>query len=290
MNSLNKQRGIAPLALILSIIVVGGLITFVATRNKPMPKEEVTESFPGGDGAQQSSSTTPATPKGEVIKLLEQALNGSVVVKLSDQNGSRQSGEAVLTETNGKTKVVVTLSGKASDVPMPSHIHSGTCEKPGDIIYQLSSVEKGAAQTTLSVPLSEVLKNLPIYVNVHKSATELQTSVSCGSILKPAPVSKPLPPAPQASEDRFIVRYNASGFSPKSIEIKRGEAIKFVNDTNQTMWVASNDHPTHTLYPGFDQGKSVGKGGTFIFTFTEAGSWKYHNHNKSADMGTIIVK
>lgn len=284
MNSLNKQRGIAPLALILSIIVVGGLATFVATRKKAPPtlpeQAQTTQTYPGENAA------TPESP----VKTPAVSGPTTVTIKLSDQNGSRQSGEAVLTETNGKTKVVVTLSGKASDVPMPSHIHSGTCEKPGDIIYQLSSVEKGAAQTTLSVPLSEVLKNLPIYVNIHKSATELQTSVSCGSILKPAPVSKPLPPAPQASEDRFIVRYNASGFSPKSIEIKRGEAIKFVNDTNQTMWVASNDHPTHTLYPGFDQGKSVGKSGTFIFTFTEAGSWKYHNHNKPGDVGTIVVK
>jgi plastocyanin len=284
MKYTNTQRGVAPLAIILSILVIGGLITLVVTRTKNTPKEstpvpETTESFPLSGEAPIPPSATPSA-----------ATAKTVTIKLTEQNGSRQSGEAVLTETDGKTKVVVTLSGKSSDVPMPSHIHSGTCEKPGDVIYPLSNVEKGAAQTTLSVPLSEVLKNLPIYVNVHKSATELQTSVSCGSVLKPAPVAKPLPVAPTASEDRFIVHYTASGFNPKTIEIKRGEAIKFVNDTNQSIWVATNDHPTHTLYPGFDQGKSAGKGGTFIFTFTEAGSWKYHNHNKPSDQGTIVVK
>lgn len=86
------------------------------------------------------------------------------------------------------------------------------------------------------------------------------------------------------------VTYSGSGFSPATIEVKVGEKVKFINNSEAKMWVASNNHPTHTLYPEFDQDKGVGKGESYEFTFTKAGKWKYHDHLSANKGGTVIVK
>jgi len=91
-------------------------------------------------------------------------------------------------------------------------------------------------------------------------------------------------------EPAQIVTYTDSGFSPSIVTIKRGESIKFVNESSEFMWVASNPHPTHTIYPGFDEGKAVGKGGSYTFTFNKTGDWGYHNHVRNIRTGRIVVK
>ncbi|MDP2655009.1 MAG: hypothetical protein Q8P17_00375 [bacterium] len=96
------------------------------------------------------------------------------------------------------------------------------------------------------------------------------------------------------------VTYTDQGFSPKSITIPLGTKVIFVNQSTKNMWVASAKHPDHTVYSGtslsqhcpdttnssFDQ-CSVGT--SYTFTFSKAGTWKYHNHVNPSDYGTIIV-
>lgn len=85
------------------------------------------------------------------------------------------------------------------------------------------------------------------------------------------------------------VQYTNSGFSPKEITVKVGTIVTFTNQSDGGMWVASAPHPTHSIYPELDQLKSVAKGGTYEFTFTKVGTWKYHNHLKSTDFASVIV-
>jgi len=86
------------------------------------------------------------------------------------------------------------------------------------------------------------------------------------------------------------VTFDGTAFSPASLTIKAGTTVTFVNNSDQPMWVASNPHPTHTDYPGFDELKGVGKGGTYSFKFDRVGTWGYHNHLDSGIMGTIVVQ
>lgn len=85
------------------------------------------------------------------------------------------------------------------------------------------------------------------------------------------------------------VVYDAQGFSPKSITVKVGSTVSWVNKGTQGMWVASAMHPTHQLLPGFDQLKSVSNGGTYEYTFVKVGTWKYHMHLNPSDTGTVVV-
>ncbi len=86
------------------------------------------------------------------------------------------------------------------------------------------------------------------------------------------------------------ITYNGTAFSPASLTVKAGTTVTFVNNSDQPMWVASDPHPTHTDYPGFDELKSVDKGGTYSFKFDKTGSHGYHNHLDSGIRGTIVVQ
>lgn len=93
-----------------------------------------------------------------------------------------------------------------------------------------------------------------------------------------------------ATGEKMVVKYTESGFAPNILTIKVGTTVTFMNETGSAMWVASAVHPTHQLLPGFDQLKSVGKGGTYDYTFVKVGTWKYHNHMNSGDTGTVVVQ
>jgi len=90
--------------------------------------------------------------------------------------------------------------------------------------------------------------------------------------------------------DKRIMSYTSSGFSPQVLTIKKGQSVTFRNDSTADMWVASNDHPTHTNLSGFDALKSIGQGETYSYTFTQIGSWGFHNHAYATHGGTIVVQ
>lgn len=88
---------------------------------------------------------------------------------------------------------------------------------------------------------------------------------------------------------RVVVTFTDSGFSPKTVTVAAGSTVAFMNESGGSMWVASAIHPTHQLLPGFDQLKSVAKGGSYEYTFAKVGTWTYHNHVAPTQTGTVVV-
>ncbi len=88
----------------------------------------------------------------------------------------------------------------------------------------------------------------------------------------------------------FEVSYDGTSFTPKTITIKQGDIVVFKNNSNKDFWPASNNHPSHTLYPEFDPKKSIAPGGKFEFKFLKTGTWGFHDHKNDDATGTIIVK
>lgn len=86
------------------------------------------------------------------------------------------------------------------------------------------------------------------------------------------------------------VTYTNDGFSPAELKVKAGTEVTFVNQSDAKMWIASATHPTHTLYPEFDEKASVSKGGSYSFTFNKIGTHPYHNHVLLGKYGKIIVE
>ncbi|KKU91109.1 MAG: Plastocyanin [Candidatus Jorgensenbacteria bacterium GW2011_GWA1_48_11] len=101
-----------------------------------------------------------------------------------------------------------------------------------------------------------------------------------------------------ATQAENTVRYTDSGFTPSTLNVKKGETVIFKNESGQGMWTASALHPTHRLYPTtggclgstFDACAGIQPGNSWSFEFDVAGTWKYHNHLNPAHTGTIVVE
>ncbi len=91
---------------------------------------------------------------------------------------------------------------------------------------------------------------------------------------------------PAAVIAKVEVKFTDNGYEPKTLTVKKGTTVTFVNKSTKTMWVASAPHPTHTDYPEFDQGQNAD---TYEFTFDKVGSWKFHNHSPFQAGGVVNV-
>ena len=87
-----------------------------------------------------------------------------------------------------------------------------------------------------------------------------------------------------------VVRMEADSFSPSTLTVQSGETVTFENESGDDKWPASDVHPTHEEYPGFDAGRAVLDGESYEFTFERAGRWGYHDHLKPELKGTIVVE
>lgn len=109
----------------------------------------------------------------------------TVSVRMAAQNKSGETGTAKLTPIDtDKTRVEISLKGTPSGTPQPAHIHEGTCAKLNpQPKYGLENVVDGKSTTEVPVGL-DTLRKGTFAINVHKSADDLKTYVSCGNIAK----------------------------------------------------------------------------------------------------------
>lgn len=82
-----------------------------------------------------------------------------VSVTLTAKNNSKMTGTAVLTKQGDSTSVALTLNGGRSGTTYASHVHAGTCDKPGAVVAPLTGVKVGAdkAGTSTTVIATSVL-------------------------------------------------------------------------------------------------------------------------------------
>ena len=128
--------------------------------------------------------------------------------------------------------------------------------------------------------------------------------IACSPAEKVVPKTEPVVnPEPteivkaNPSSDNTI-RITAAGFEPKTLTVKAGTTVTFVNEDSSKHWPASAMHPTHAVYQEsggcigskFDACKGLEAGESFSFTFNEKGSWNYHDHLRPSNTGKIIVE
>lgn len=106
----------------------------------------------------------------------------------------------------------------------------------------------------------------------------------------------------EAAPESVTVTFDGSSFSPGEVTVAQGGTVTWESESASDMWVASNVHPTHTLYAGtslnehcdgstpapgaFDQCSS---GATYEFTFEQTGTWEYHDHLTPNATGVVHV-
>lgn len=124
--------------------------------------------------------TGPQEPAAEGPEFVFEEPQRAVTVNLVEQNDSGISGTATIAEVEDGIRVVLDLTGTPQDIAQPAHIHYNTCEEMGEVLYALESPVNGFSQTLLPLSWLELLPQLPLSVNVHKSAEEASTYVACG--------------------------------------------------------------------------------------------------------------
>jgi plastocyanin len=118
----------------------------------------------------------------------------------------------------------------------------------------------------------------------------LITSTRNQEVTYQTPTAKTQNSTESAMDQTMEVIYTDSGFMPETITVKSGSTITFTNNSTKRMWVASDPHPVHTNYSGFDALKGYGQDETYLFTFDQVGTWNYHDHLNPSNKGIIIVK
>ena len=102
----------------------------------------------------------------------------------------------------------------------------------------------------------------------------------------PQPAVSPVPPVSQA-----IVTISSKGFLPQTLLVKKGSTVTWTNQDNKPHQVSSDPHPTHSLIPALGKGKLLPAGSSQTFTFTQPGTFTYHDEqNPLKFKGTIVVK
>jgi plastocyanin len=83
----------------------------------------------------------------------------------------------------------------AGEAPHPIHIHAGTCDNLGDVVFPLTDVKLNTAgesfgsvaipveesESDVAVTLSDLLSS-PHAINIHESADAIQNYIACGNI------------------------------------------------------------------------------------------------------------
>jgi len=168
------KKEIIGLMAVVVLIVGGALIYSVNRSSKKSP------------AMPESNNQAPRFPQQPVLEsnnaVSSQNPSEKITVSLNALNNSGESGTATLEDINGKAKVEIKLTGAPRGVAQPAHIHVGSCPGVGAIKYPLASVTNGESVTNLDVPVSQIMKELPLAINVHKSAAESSIYYSCGEI------------------------------------------------------------------------------------------------------------
>lgn len=86
-----------------------------------------------------------------------------------------------------------------------------------------------------------------------------------------------------------IVR-TREGFEPKKIVVEKGTEVRFVNESGEYYWPASDYHPSHTEYSAFDPKRPLNPSEEWSMTFDQVGEWGYHDHLKAKLTGVIYVE
>jgi plastocyanin len=87
----------------------------------------------------------------------------------------------------------------------------------------------------------------------------------------------------------YKIVYTNEGYQPNFLEIPIGSKVTFENSSDLPMWTASDPHPKHTDFSVFDAKKDYQKGESYRFQFPKAGTFAFHNHEKSLHRGIIRV-
>jgi Cu/Zn superoxide dismutase len=125
----------------------------------------------------------------------------SVTVTMNPVANSGVTATATLTDAGNSTKVSITFKGFAPNSAHAGHIHQGSCENQGPVVYPLTSAKADASgnatiDAEADAPFSQVT-NGQYYLNYHVGdAPNVGGGIVCGNIKLAAGQGGAAPGAP----------------------------------------------------------------------------------------------
>jgi hypothetical protein len=146
-----------------------------------------------GGGSNNSSTTNTGNKEssGTQVKQMNpmhvahNEMSGKLLnINMGAMNGSKQDGSASVGDSGkNAVKVTINLANEPKAASEPAHIHKGTCKKLDPAPFKpLSNVIGGKSSTAIAGLTVADLKKGKYAINVHKSANDLKTYVSCGDL------------------------------------------------------------------------------------------------------------
>ena len=96
-----------------------------------------------------------------------------------------------------------------------------------------------------------------------------------------------------------VITFTDNGFVPSTVTVKKGQTVRWANNSGAKVWPASAVHPSHAVYPqksasdclgsSFDACRGLAQGESWDFTFNYVGEWKFHNHLNASQWGAVTV-
>lgn len=150
------------------------------------------------------------------------------------------------------------------------------------VILVVFAVMAAVRPRTAEVPL---VSEEPLDDNLSPGGQPIQLVPSISPEVSTSPAASVTPAATEAA-----ITISDIGFTPATIRVKAGTTVTFINNGQALHWPASNPHPVHTDLPGFDAKKGLATGEEYLFTFTEVGTWGYHDHLNTTFKGSVVVE
>lgn len=98
---------------------------------------------------------------------------------------------------------------------------------------------------------------------------------------------------------QYLVSYTNQGFEPATLTIKKGQTVRFTNNSSEGLWAAATG-ASGKIYPAgngsecgqsaFDSCSPIGAGEFWEFTFKSTGTWSYQNNVDTKMTGNITVQ
>lgn len=85
------------------------------------------------------------------------------------------------------------------------------------------------------------------------------------------------------------ITLTSSGFDPKTVTVKAGTRVIWLNKSVAPATVNSALHPTHQVHPPLNLGEFP-DGSSVQLVFDKPGTYNYHDHLNPSRTGTVVVE
>lgn len=129
--------------------------------------------------------------------------------------------------------------------------------------------------------------------------SETNTNAVASNVNTPSPTNVSVTntanetPDTGSPNNEVTISVTSTHATPSSVTLSAPAFVIWVNDASGTISIAPDVHPTHEKYAGIwddDGSGEIDPGEMYSFTFSQPGTYTWHDHLNETVTGTVIVE